>query len=218
MQLLVADIDRVKPYEANPRTITEDDISKLVAVIEAQGFLDPVEVDASWEIVAGHRRYLAARKLNLARIPVVLHEGMTKEEARIYRISSNKLSEDVKWNRELLSNEMLAIEHLIASPSDVGFDDKELAKLFDLDMADKTDEELEAMGDKKEPGPYIARGQVWRIGPVTFEVYKNLNDDQLRNAEKAIIKIQKLVKHEAMLDDMTLKDYLAEKQREEMLS
>ncbi len=216
MQLIVAEIGKLRPYEANPRLITEDDVTKMVAIIEAQGFLDPIEVDAEWEIVAGHRRYFAAKKMGLARVPVIHHAGMTKEEAKAYRIASNRASEDVKWNRALLTDELTSIEHLMASPADLGFDDKEMMKLFDLDRG--AGEELGADGEKaedEEPGPYIQAGQVWNIGPCAFTVFKNLNKDQMRKAEAMIIKIQKLCKEPAVLagTEVTLKEYLAEAER-----
>lgn len=212
MQLLIVPIEKLIPYESNPRLITEEDVAKLVSIIEANGFLDPIECDASWEIVAGHRRRLAAIKMGLTKVPVIYHESMTKDEAKLYRVAHNKGGEGVKWNRELLANELMALEHLISGPADIGMDDMEMAKLFDLDMADKTDEELAAMADKGEPGPYIRGGQRWVSGPITFNVWENLKDDQLRKAEIVISKLKKLTKEEPVLegDGTTFKDYLAQ--------
>lgn len=207
MELIIAPIDKLVPYDANPRLITDEDIAKLISVIEANGFLDPIEVDASWTIVAGHRRLLAAKKLGLSRVPVIFHAGMTRDEAKAYRIAHNKVSEGVKWNRELLSNEVLALEHLISGPEDLGMDSAGMMQLFDLDRG--VGEDPDAADKVEEPGPYILAGQRWQIGPVTFEVYDNLNADQMRKAEALIIKIQKLVKTPAMLGEVSLKEYLA---------
>lgn len=215
MQLIIADIERLKPYESNPRLITEEDINKLVDVIKASGFLDPIEVDADWEIVVGHRRWHAAKKMGLARVPVIHHDGMTKEEARLYRISNNKVGEDVKWNRALLTDELTSIEHLIEGPADLGFSNDEMMKLFDLDRGADDDEASEGEKEDTEPGPYVQAGQVWNIGPCAFTVFSNLNKEQMRKAEAAIIKIQKLLKEPATLSGSgtTLKEYLAEAQR-----
>jgi hypothetical protein len=213
MELLIVAIDKIIPYENNPKLITDEAVDQLVAIITANGFLDPIEVDASWEIVAGHRRRLAAIKMGLSRVPVIYHGSMSKDEAKLYRIANQKASDASKWNRELLSNEMLSLEHLISGPADAGFDEAGLAKLFDIDMADKTDEELKEMAEgKQEPGPYIRHGQKWVIGPVTFDVWANLNDEQLRKAEATITKLKKLLKEEPVLEgtDTTFKAYLAE--------
>lgn len=212
-QLILADLGRLKPYENNPRLITEDDVDKLVDVIRANGFRDPIEVDADWTIVVGHRRFLAAKKMGLQRVPVLHHADMTTEEAKLYRISNNKVGEDVKWNRTLLADEFTALEHLMESPADAGFSGDEMMKLFDLDRG--AGEEEGEGGQSEEPGPYIQHGQVWNIGPCAFTVFKNLNKDQLRKAEAAITKIQKLLKEPATLagTELTLKEYLAEAER-----
>jgi phosphoribosylformylglycinamidine (FGAM) synthase PurS component len=205
-------IEKLIPYENNPRLITDEDVERLVTIIDSSGFLDPIEVDAGWEIVAGHRRRLAALKLGLKRVPVIYHSAMTKDEARKYRIANQKAGEHVKWNRELLSNEMMALEHQMESAAELGMSEVDVAKLFDIDMADKTDEELKEMEGKAEPGPYIRTGQRWVSGPITFQVYENLNDDQLRKAEAIIAKLKKLTKEEPVLegDGTTFKAYLAE--------
>lgn len=215
-------IDKLIPYEKNPREITEDHIASLAAIIEANGFRDPIEVDASWEVVVGHARLLAAKKLKLTKVPVIYHGGMTRDEARAYRIASNKANDGGKWSRALLSDEILELEGVIGGPSDLGFSDAEMVKLFDLDMSEKTDEELAKMAgeeEKAEPGPYIERGQTWVMGPVTFTVFKNLNTDSLRKAEMTIIKLQRMLKEKAVLEgtEMTLQEYLAQKGEEERM-
>jgi hypothetical protein len=204
-ELQIWPIERLKPYEGNAREITADAVEKMVAVIEAQGFLDPIQVLEDGEIIAGHRRYLAAQKLGLKRVPVLVQLGLSKDEAAAYRISHNRLAQDVKYNRALLADELLRLDNLgIASPEGIGFEPKELVKLFDLDDGPPLPD---GATEEKEIGPFLKRGETWEIGPVTFKVYDNLNTDGLRKAEALIPKLEKLTKAKAFLGGDPTQDF-----------
>lgn len=209
-----ADLSRLRPWDSNPRLITEEDVAKMVMYLQTHGFKDPIEARSEdGMVLAGHRRLLAARQLELVSGPVIWHSGMSDEEAIAYAIAHNRSSEDVAWNRPLLADALTGLPEEL-SPDLLGFTDKDVALLFDLDRGAADGDEEPAGGDQ-EPVSRLIPGEVWIIGPVTFNVFKNLDNDGLISAEKCIRKIEKLVKSKALLDGdeaMPLKAVLAERE------
>ena len=58
-------IERVRPYERNPRNCPQSAIDLVATSISANGFLSPIICDEQLIILAGHTRLLAARQLGL---------------------------------------------------------------------------------------------------------------------------------------------------------
>ena len=65
-------LDRLILYAKNPRTHSEAQIAQIAGSIEAFGFNNPILVDSNAGIIAGHGRLLAARKLGLEQVPVIV--------------------------------------------------------------------------------------------------------------------------------------------------
>src|ERR671911_453639 len=63
-------IDRLRPYERNPRTHSDDQVDQIAASMVEFGWTNPILIDENAGILAGHGRLLAARKLGLAEVPV----------------------------------------------------------------------------------------------------------------------------------------------------
>src|SRR3954449_11670679 len=62
-------VERLRTYERNPRTHSEDQVAQLAASMVEFGFTNPILVDESNGILAGHGRLLAARQLGLIEGP-----------------------------------------------------------------------------------------------------------------------------------------------------
>jgi len=90
------------PYARNSRTHSEAQVSKIAASIKEFGFLNPVIIDGSSGIIAGHGRVLAAKKLGLMELPVVEAAHLTDAQRRAYIIADNRLALDAGWDDELL--------------------------------------------------------------------------------------------------------------------
>ena len=207
------DLRDIKPYADNPKTITEDDVVQMVRLIEKHGFRDPLEVDASGVIVAGHRRYLAARKLGLSRVPVIHHFEMDEDAAKAYRIAATQSEKHVSWNRALLADQVAGFDVALMSPADLGFSERDIVTLFDLDR-DATKSVDEPIGIDAEPGPYVKKGETWHIGPILFVVFPNEDTAGMRRAEALIPKLERLVKTKALLNgnvDLEFKAVMAER-------
>ena len=93
------DIARIKPSPKNPyKVLDNDEMETLAASIESEGILNPLiarpaEGD-SLELVSGHRRLHAAKKLGLKKVPVIVKD-MTDEQADVWMV-------DLNLNRETI--------------------------------------------------------------------------------------------------------------------
>lgn len=103
------------PYARNSRTHSEAQVSKIAASIREFGFLNPVIVDGSSGIIAGHGRIMAAQKLGIETVPVIEASHLTDAQRRAYVIADNRLALDAGWD-----DEMLRVE--FAELADMGFD------------------------------------------------------------------------------------------------
>ena len=99
-------VDRLRPYERNPRTHSEDQVAQLAASMVEFGFTNPILVDETNGILAGHGRLMAARQLGLAEVPVVRLEHLSEAQKRAYVIADNQLAATAGWDETLLAEEV----------------------------------------------------------------------------------------------------------------
>ena len=99
-------IERLRPYERNPRTHSEAQVDQIAASMVEFGWTNPVLVDEQGGILAGHGRLLAARKLGLAEVPVIRFEHLSEAQKRAYLIADNQLALQAGWGEELLAEEL----------------------------------------------------------------------------------------------------------------
>jgi len=157
-------VDRVVPYSKNARTHSPEQVAQIAASIAEFGFNAPILVDSNAGIVAGHGRLLAARKLGLAEVPVVVLDHLTETQRRAYIIADNKLAENAGWNEEVLAAELADLERDGLDLKLVGFSDDELEAL--LASADDNPEPEEEEPFAEPPRqPITQPGDVWLIGP-----------------------------------------------------
>ena len=96
------DIDLLIPYARNSRTHSDSQITKIASSIKEFGFLNPVIIDKDNGIIAGHGRVMAAKKLGMKQVPVLLVEHLTEAQKRAYIIADNRLALDAGWDEEML--------------------------------------------------------------------------------------------------------------------
>jgi len=96
--VLFIDINDIKPNSSQPRQFfNEEKIDELAVSITAHGVIQPIvlkEADGGYEIIAGERRWRAARKAGLKRVPAILKE-LTKEQLMIISLIENIQREDL---------------------------------------------------------------------------------------------------------------------------
>ena len=108
-------IDKLIPYARNARTHSDEQIGQLAASIKEWGWTTPVLVDEQGGIIAGHGRTLAAQRLQMIEVPVMVAKGWSEAKKRAYVLADNKLALNAGWD-----NEMLALE--LGEIGDLGFD------------------------------------------------------------------------------------------------
>ena len=99
-------IDRLIPYIRNARTHSDAQVAQVAASILEFGWTNPVLVGADGVIIAGHARLLAARKLRMADVPVIVLGHLTEAQRRALVLADNKLSLNAGWDEEMLRVEM----------------------------------------------------------------------------------------------------------------
>jgi DNA modification methylase len=161
-------LDRLIPYARNARTHDDDQIAQIAASIVEFGWTNPILVDAEGGLVAGHGRLLAARKLGLVTVPVVVLDHLTPAQRRAYVIADNKLALNAGWNEELLAAELHALNGEGFDLALTGFRETELdalmAPLDDAESAEGAGED--AADDMPAPPrePITRVGDLWLIG------------------------------------------------------
>jgi len=156
-------IDRLIPYTRNPRTHNETQIVQIAASISQFGFNNPILVDTTNGIIAGHGRLLAARKLGLTEVPVIVLDHLTEAQKRAYIIADNQLALNAGWDEDLLRSELAALQHENFDVSLIGFEDEELARLLAAQdgVEGLTDEDAVP---ELEQTPISQLGDLWILG------------------------------------------------------
>ena len=127
------------PYARNSRTHSDEQIAQIAASIKEFGWTNPILIDGDNGIIAGHGRLSAARKLGHEEVPVIELKDLTETQRKAYIIADNKLALNAGWDNEFLKLEINQLSELNFNLSLLGFDEIELAKLFD-EEEDEEDE------------------------------------------------------------------------------
>ena len=129
MKIHLTDIEDIKPYNKNPRKISDKAVDMVATSIKEFGFQQPIVVDMKDEIVVGHTRYQASKKLNLKKVPVVRGD-FTDEQAKAYRIADNRINEETGWDYNFLQEELNNLLDLDVDLNLTGFTSEELDSMF----------------------------------------------------------------------------------------
>jgi DNA modification methylase len=160
-------LKRLAPYHRNPRTHSDEQVTQIAASIAEFGFCNPILVDSRDGIVAGHGRLLAAKKLGLAEVPVIVLDHLDETQRRAYLLADNRLSELAGWDHELLALELKEIADAGFDPTLAGFDSKEVDD-FLASLERDAEAEAEQAGDAipQLPAEAVTKpGDLWLIGP-----------------------------------------------------
>jgi DNA modification methylase len=155
-------IDKLVPYARNSRTHSDEQINQIAASIKEWGWTTPVLVDENGGIIAGHGRTLAAKKLKIKEIPVVVATGWSDAKKRAYVIADNKLALNAGWDNEMLSLEIGELGDLGFDLDLIGFTPEEIEALSPIQLIDGlTDEDVVP---EPPPEPITKLGDVWILG------------------------------------------------------
>lgn len=129
MKIQAWPIDRVIPYDQNPRK-NDTAVDAVAASIQEFGFRQPIVVDAQGVIIVGHTRLKAAHKLGLAKVPVHVATDLTAAQVKALRIADNKTADIATWDMDLLPLELRELEALDFDMKLLGFAPDEVLSLL----------------------------------------------------------------------------------------
>jgi DNA modification methylase len=180
---------QLKPRARNPRTHTAKQIRQIQASIKEFGFINPVLIDGTNGIIAGHGRVEAAKLVGMHDVPTVRVDHLTPTQIRAYVIADNKLAENAGWDRELLTLELqeLSVE-LNFDVTVTGFETAEIDLLIE-EFSEDTSDEADELPEIDRSIPAVTRlGDCWRIGDhflLCGDALKVDSYDQLLGGSKA---------------------------------
>lgn len=123
------------PYARNARTHSDAQVAQIAASIREWGWTNPVLIDETGGIIAGHGRVMAARKLKIEEVPCIVATGWSEAQKRAYVLADNQLALNGGWDAELLRVEIGELS----------------AEGFDVDLMGFSPGELELMLGDFEP-------------------------------------------------------------------
>lgn len=150
----------LKPWKSNPRNITEDAVDRVAESIKRFGFGAPIVArKKNLEIIAGHTRWRAAKKLGLKSVPVRLMD-IDEDDAHVLALADNRYTELTGWSADLVKQ----LEQY--KPEDIhfaGWTDEQFNRLkADLLRGEEMEDD-----DVPEPptNPVTKLGDTWKLGP-----------------------------------------------------
>lgn len=166
--LRMIDIALIIASNKSLRKHSKKQLQKIINAIKKFGFTNPILVDKQLKIIAGELRLLAAKKLGLRQIPVIILEDLTDQEAEAIRILDNRIAEDGEWNFGNLKEEIEKLMKFDITFEDLGFDTVDYDEIFLINDSDEnkihnSDKEDESWLDANIP-PKVKFGDLWRLG------------------------------------------------------
>lgn len=158
----VIDIESIIPFAMNSRLHSDAQVAQLAASIREFGFTNPVLIDEDKNLIAGHGRVMAARKLGLASVPAIVVTGLDERKRRALVIADNKLAMNATWDDEVLKNELSDLAGDFGEL--MGFSEEELASM--LQEATQLEDGLtdEDAVPELAAEPVTKPGDVWLLG------------------------------------------------------
>jgi ParB-like chromosome segregation protein Spo0J len=154
--------DELKDFPSNPRRHPESQIANLMKSIR-NVWTNPILVDETGTILAGHGRREAARRLGMREVPTITITGLTDAEKRAIVIADNRMPEQAVWDIEILRTHFESLIDLNFDVELTGFTTGEVDLLLDRhsttpDLADDLDTDI-------DDGPPVSQaGDLWLLG------------------------------------------------------
>ena len=162
MKITQKKVTELIPYVKNSRTHSDEQVAQIAASIKEFGWTNPILVDGSNGIIAGHGRLMAARKLGYTEVPTIELADLTETQKKAYIIADNRLALNAGWDNEMLTielNDLLADGFALEI---LGFDPKELDALLEPEVVEGLTDD-DAVPDVPEE-PKTKLGDIYQLG------------------------------------------------------
>jgi DNA modification methylase len=149
----------------NPRQHSQRQVNQIADSIREFGFIMPVVIDDSSQVVIGHARVLAAKKLDMPQIPVVEIRHLSKAQLKALGIADNKLAQNAHWDERLLGESFLELKELDIELdlTITGFSLPEIDLTLQA-LQDGAHEETDNEVDAATGVPVCQPGDLWELG------------------------------------------------------
>jgi DNA modification methylase len=159
-------VRELRPYRNNARTHSKKQVRQIANSIEKFGFCNPVLIDDTKQIIAGHGRVEAAKLLGIDAVPTCRLSHLSEADKRAYILADNKLAEKAGWDKELLAIELQGLIDLDVEIELTGFEMPEI----DLILEDAREANGASSGPEDDvpqypSGPIVTQaGDLWVLG------------------------------------------------------
>jgi DNA modification methylase len=164
MRIELRRVDALIPYARNAKQHSDAQVAQIAASIREFGWGSPILIDGQNNVIAGHGRLLAARKLGLAEVPVVSMAHLTDIQRRALVLADNKIGENGSWDDELLAIGLTDLKDAGFDLDVVGFDADAVAEIM-AGIETTVDGQTDDDEVPEIPVTPISRsGDVWELG------------------------------------------------------
>ena len=131
LQIEYKETAKLIPYVNNSRTHSDEQVKQVASSIKEFGFTNPILIDETDGIIAGHGRLMAAQLLDMQEVPTIRLVGLTQAQVKAYVIADNKLALNSGWDAEKLRLEIEDLDSLGLDLDLLGFGEVEISGILD---------------------------------------------------------------------------------------
>jgi DNA modification methylase len=164
LQIQQYPLERLIPYARNARTHADEQISQIAGSIAEFGFVNPILVGDDNVIIAGHGRLMAAQRLGLQTVPVIMLAHLSETQRRALVIADNKIAENAGWDEEMLRLELQALNDADFDLDITGFDFEDLERLLNGDVQENQGLTDDDAAPEIQENPISQPGDLWLLG------------------------------------------------------
>ena len=157
-------VEALIPYARNAKQHSETQVAQIAASIREFGWGAPILIDGQNNVIAGHGRLLAARKLGITEVPVVPMEHLSDTQRRALILADNKIGENATWENELLGLELAELQEAGFDLGLTGFSPEEWDALIAGEDAAKDGLTDEDAVPEAPVEPISQAGDIWILG------------------------------------------------------
>ena len=183
-EMKLVPVSKLVPYVNNARTHSPEQIAKLRSSLREFGFINPIIIDKDYGVIAGHGRLVAAKEEGYTEVPCVFADHLSEAQKKAYIIADNRMAMDAGWDEELLRVEIESLQAADFDPLLTGFDEKELAKLFE-EPKEVHDDDFD-LTDRRAWQVLCDRFRAHGIRPLVVEPLPNCLHDHIKTGDDGL--------------------------------
>lgn len=155
-------VEDLIPYVNNSRKHSDEQVAQIASSIKEFGWTNPILIDGTNSIIAGHGRLMAARKLKMEEVPTIELSHLTDTQRKALVIADNKLALNADWDNNLLTIELDELLKDGFALDILGFNADELTALLEPEQVEGLTDEDSVPEVPEEPKTKL--GDIYQLG------------------------------------------------------